>query len=531
MTLLAVHAGLVFLARQTWVPAGMDEARYMLLARALRGFRYVELWQPDAPGHALYPPLYPALLAAWGGVVGDAPSRLVLLGVVLSVACLTAVFLTVRRAWGDLPALGVLAVLAVNPYLVGAAGTVLSETPYTAASVIAIALLTGREVRPARRFAGGAIAIAAALTRGIGIGLVAAVLVVWLLERRWRAALIYAACALVTVGAWHVYSWRAERTVPTGEAYVAAAMTPAAVTPRSRPAELALRLSNNVPKYAVAIPFVLAVPTVTGASADNVAGTVVAAITLALGLVVLWRRGARVAAAYTLVYGAIIVVWPWAFTRFLVPLIPLLLATCLAGLGTAFRRYAGVAAPATVAVLALLFAGGAARTGSLVREHVECRRATDGAWPSAACAGPTRGYFEALRYIATRLPPDARVFGPKPATTYLLTGRYARRYPDHTGDPERLLAGLRREPNAYLLISPLDGGAWARVGGAARRVCEQFALEAAFVQQTYLLRLRASGGEPVGTPAPCVREGRADPAPRPTAPLRRPAAPDGRSGS
>src|SRR5262249_7587988 len=111
---------------------GQDDAEYVLLAKALHSGVYTELWRADAPGHAQYPPGYPAILAAWGAVAGDRYNRLVLLSVLSSVVTLVLIFSLVQRRFGTNIALGSVIILAVNPQMLSYSGSIASEGAYTA---------------------------------------------------------------------------------------------------------------------------------------------------------------------------------------------------------------------------------------------------------------------------------------------------------------------------------------------------------------------------------------------------------------
>jgi hypothetical protein len=115
---------------------GNDDATYVLLARSLRHFEYVDRHLVNMPMHAQYPPGYPAILALFGRSArtldqsGSCCRRdSVVLGLWLA-------FDIARRVMPIGFAIGMLALLAVNPRLLEYAGQVRSEIPYTTLTLL-----------------------------------------------------------------------------------------------------------------------------------------------------------------------------------------------------------------------------------------------------------------------------------------------------------------------------------------------------------------------------------------------------------
>ncbi len=235
--LLALHAVLAWSMRVPGLGTGHDDAWYVALARALRQGSYAELPIVGNPLHAMYPPLYPALLAALG--VTD-PGQVwigVLANVALSVATLVLVASVAVRMSPWL-AVAVTLVCAVNPMVLYVASGVHSEPMLAAAAALAIAVAaSGR--RDARALALiGLMAIVAALARSIGLALVVSTFALLAFERRWRALAIFSVAASVTVGSWLTWTVRAPR-LDAGRSYVSDALyrppesPPAVATPTS----------------------------------------------------------------------------------------------------------------------------------------------------------------------------------------------------------------------------------------------------------------------------------------------------------
>ena len=128
LVLLAIYAVLAWRLRAPAMLTRQDDARYLVLARAIRAGTYRDLLWPGAPWHHMYPPGFPAVLALWTGVGGEAFDWLVVLHILLSALALGAMYLAVRRGMSPRMALLSLAVLAVSPSYIAQAGQVGSES-------------------------------------------------------------------------------------------------------------------------------------------------------------------------------------------------------------------------------------------------------------------------------------------------------------------------------------------------------------------------------------------------------------------
>lgn len=174
-----------------------DDAFYILGARSLLQGRYVELNTPGAPPLINYMPGYPLLLvpvvAIFGGhfVWYQLYSILMVLG---------TVFLLWRLLDQEPLSVRVPTVLlsAFNPLVVSTSGVVLSDIPFLFLSVFLFNLL--KERWQSENAASWAlisfVAISAYYMRIIGAALCIAIILVLVVERRWRAVLVSAAVML-----------------------------------------------------------------------------------------------------------------------------------------------------------------------------------------------------------------------------------------------------------------------------------------------------------------------------------------------
>jgi hypothetical protein len=487
------HAVLIWFGRGPGVVTGLDDARYVLLARSLTSLSYREVWLVDLPVHAMYPPGYPTVLALWGAIAGTGFDGFILLQALLSAGAIAVAYVALRALWS--PALACLAVapLAASPALLERATRVSSEPLFTLLTLAALAALARRDPSPRRAAAAGALALAAALTRTIGVTLVLAILADWLAARRWRRALALVAAATLTVGTW--LGWTAvapEQFV--GESYVADARprVVAGEAPPALVATLARRVARHVPTYlGQGLPSALGAPAVPGTIADNIAVFAIA-IGGILGWLVAAARLWRPAALYVLGTAAVLVLWPYTAVRFLVPLVPLLAPAIVIGVATLVSRWrADRAVVAAGVVAAVLFVAGAARSLPAAHSAAQCPR---GPVPAAECVRRDQASFlEATVFLRDSTPATTRVLGAKAATVYYYSRRPAAHYAEAlSAGPDSLPAFLARYGVTHVLLGSVHASEAARFAPLLMAHCGRLAVVRYFPPRTYLFRLTDS---------------------------------------
>lgn len=477
---------LAWLCRTPGVGTGSDEAKYLLLASSLRHVSYREIWLADLPFHAQYPPGFPAWLAVLG-VLLPRFDWLLAANIALSVAALLLAWHAVRRRWSDGLALFVLAALAFNPYLVGQAGVLMSEPLFMALSMGALVLLT-REDRGARAMAAaGALAIGAALTRSAGTPIIGAVLVLWLLQRRWKPAGAMAVASALCVGLW--LAWTVYMAGHAAESYVTGAIGAVRDSDASGSGFFGHLSSRIADYFGVMIPMALGMPGIAGTLVDNVVTAAVSSLGLVAGLIVLWRRW-RVASLYIAGSIGLLLLWPWTDTRFITPLLPVLVPCVLAGVAALAGARHGAAGTIGAAALALILAiNGAGHTALLVERGLRCTRGSSP--PDATCVTVDQAsFYAAARYIAGHLPRGAVVASAKPAPLFYYSGHPSvRPIILFGGNDDDHLQGVREGGAEWVLLGSLM---LREVGLLHHRLsvaCDRLALEAAFPPRTYLFRI------------------------------------------
>jgi hypothetical protein len=452
--LLITHVVLAWLLRTPGITTGQDDAVYLLLARGLRELSYSNYWLLDAPPQAQYPPLYPALLAIVGGVTGDRLGFLIAFNTLLSAAALWIWFRIARHSSAEL-ALAALAVAALNPSLIDLAGRIATEPLFMLTTALALWWTHGGKGARARVSAGVA-AVAAMLSRVLGVAGLAALTANWLLERRYRAAAGMLLISALSVGAWGAWVLAAPRGVP-GQSYVAdlgspvppeepalprplPAPPPPAPDPQPRaPADesgpsrvesppeepsflsvLIQRIQRNTLVYLTqSLPTGLGLATIPGTTLDNWAWLIGLSVPAIAGLRELFRR-LRAAALLMTGYGALLLLWPYAIERYLTPLVPLLVLTLFLGA----RRLAPARYLAGATLLLGLLLGGSALLANVrsLAAAASCERSDP--YRTPGCYDPDEIAFFNAAFDADRAAaPGEPLLTPKSATVYYLTGR------------------------------------------------------------------------------------------------------------
>ncbi|MGH7464170.1 MAG: hypothetical protein ACREK1_03280, partial [Longimicrobiales bacterium] len=304
--LVALH---VVLALITFAPqphTGGDNAAYITLAQSLlQHGTYTELWDPVAPPHTKYPPVFPLILAA-AIAIGLKPwVQLKLVVLAFSATAVAFSFLWIRARRRATLALGMGIELAVAPGVLQEGRWILSDVPFWAFTMIA--LWAFERLRPDdwKRFAAAAVVLLLAwFTRSAGLPLVLAALA-WLGWRRyWRQL----AALLVIVGVPAVAWWLRARAYSTAgytsEFWLVNPYAPA--VGRIGPGDLLQRVVQNGSQYvAEHMPVLL-----TGGITPGAVLLSIVIVLLAFAGWVRRLRAPRVADLFLPLYVGLLVIWP-----------------------------------------------------------------------------------------------------------------------------------------------------------------------------------------------------------------------------
>jgi hypothetical protein len=216
---------------------------------------------------------------------------------------------------------------------------------------------------------------------------------------------------------------------------------------------LQVRLSFNAKHYVTrALPARLAVPTVANTPVDNAAWLAVMLIAAGVGVAAAWSRW-RAAVLALLVYALLLVLWPYAVSRFLIPMFPAFVAFLLLGAWRIGARLMPRAAlvPA-LGVAAILLVGGTRATASMLGAHNACAPAERD--EGELCADAASRYAAAAHQVDAIVAGDAPVFTTKEGTFYYLTRRRVVSVYPAIGLPSDSLAAYLRGRGVPLIFLP-----------------------------------------------------------------------------
>lgn len=500
--LLTLHGTLAWTGRAFGINTGNDDAVYLLLARSIRHFGYHDSYLVGAPVHSQYPPGFPAFLALLGLPFGERFDLFLAAIVLCSVAALAFLYDAIRRRHGSGVALAVLALCAVNPELVWYGGQLMSESAYVLFTTVAIwAVLRDDDGVPTQDagessrwwlIAAGA-AIAAALTRMIGITIVGALILFWLTERRYRRALMLATPGMVAVGGWLVWSILAPDKI-VGRSYIADATFGG--NKQSVIEILVGRVTSNLSGYLTnSLPTIIPQPTIAGTILDNVLGLLLILGLVVVGARVLWTR-ARIVVIYVAATGLLLATWAWQLSRFLVPLLPFLLWMLVVGAIVVSRQRRWLR-PLAVVVPAVVLLTAMSRNGPLLRSAVQCDRSAPQESPTCFTAAQ-RAFFAATRYIRESTPDTAVFLTVKEGTFGYLTGRQTVRHEEvQAPTPEMLRDQLHNRTVDYVILTPLRAWQVQHVQ-LLQQMCSDVEVVKVFEPATYILKVNPAGSGGAG---------------------------------
>lgn len=470
-----------------------DEYVYLALSQSLESGSYRDIYLDGAPLHAKYPPGYPAwlvLVRKIGGGHHDVIRGANLLLLAAFVLCLYGI---TRRLAGVALACVAIVLVALNPTLLEAGGTLLSESLFLA--LVGASLLCAVRAGPneGRNVAGAVgFAIAAFLTRTAGIALVLA-LGVWLWQRRRPQELRgFALAALIAIGGWFSYTTLVPQT-GVGGSWGTYGVDIAHGLKTAEPGTLARvgqKVWLNSTRYLTdGLPWSMGLPTVPGTKLDNLAWLAVMIVSLAGGLVLLWRKS-RAVFGYLVFAGILILLWPWRVDRLLVPIVPFVIAAMLMGTHLLTAKLGPALRTSLLAGLAVLMALGATRT-ALARDARMSRCDREDPYRTTGCYARLGLILaQAAEHLRANAPAGTVVLTRSPPEIHYLSGHRAIPAELIVALPEGGAARFLSSRNArYALITEPKEYQLRAVVPALLRSCREFRVEKRFDNGGLLLFL------------------------------------------
>ncbi|MBL0179933.1 MAG: glycosyltransferase family 39 protein [Gemmatimonadetes bacterium] len=470
---LALGCFVAWRARAAVLTIGGDDATYLTLAQSLSTGHYRDEFLVGTPPHAQYPPGYPLWLLLIRLVAGSSLDAA--FGANILLVALTALLAAdAMRRLGS-PRLGVVsaAMVVFNPHLMMLASELRSEVLFVALSAVALwaSLRAGANATRGAALLACTAAVAAFLTRSVGITVIPAVIAALLAGRQWRrAALGAVAAGVVTVGWFRYTAWAASQSI--GHSY---ANDLARLAAPNAAADVAQRALVNLEYYFVrlaAVPFGL--PDLPNQPLDN---GILGGLLLVLMAVGGWslRRRWPALPLYLAMSLGVLLLFPWAFTRFVTALYPWLAICALLGIWQLLDRATRGRGERAALVFGVGVACCAVVTQAEAARLAQSCRAT-GPYADPRCYDPeTRGVITAIRYIAEMLPADAIVATSKPSTVFVMSGR--RTVPlDPLAGTAAPLSFTSDFPATHLLLTRLMPYESGRIAPRLRAACTSLTL-------------------------------------------------------
>ena len=305
----------------------------------LSGQGYVDNYKPWTTPHTKFPPIVPCILALAQWLVPDSMIAMKIAVAAFGLLALLATFFLFRRLQTDLAASILTTALGIQISIITGSQRLMSDIPYLFFSTLALLLLIKRfQKKEASAWYDAVIGLTmslAILTRTIGVALLPALLVAALLNRgihsRRRCAVIVSLLVVVTVVGWEV-----RNTIAVGgfvPVYGTLFMYKDYNDARQGlmgPEDLLKRWSRSTQFYydhlvSVALPNVSRTPHI----------LLLFALFAGSGWLVRLLTSRSPLEFYVLFYALILFVWPWTFSRFLLPIAGLLLFYFVHGFGLA----------------------------------------------------------------------------------------------------------------------------------------------------------------------------------------------------
>jgi 4-amino-4-deoxy-L-arabinose transferase-like glycosyltransferase len=341
VVLLCVIAGaFAYLGFDKYPATIGDNAEFVIIARSLaagKGFAYLN--HPDERPATKYPPGFPLMLAAWGGIFGDSFISLKVAMALCYVLAVAMTYLLARRLVGDNLAIVAALMVASSTSFIRYSHLVLSEMPYALVSLAVLYLVLLRPDSRRNFIFVLALSLWAYYVRTVGGTLVLAVAVYYFVTSRKKYALIVLAALVVASLAWSLRNYAA---TGEGSRYMSVLLKVDPYDPQKGDINLIglfARMGQNLLGYSGELVAFTVLPSyhvhVAGQDVSLVRNIISVAIVAfaALGGYSL-RKRAGLVNIYLLLYFIAYLIWPdiWMSDRFMIPIAPIVAVYAVQGI-------------------------------------------------------------------------------------------------------------------------------------------------------------------------------------------------------
>ncbi len=409
-----------------------DSGRYMVLGESIARTGDLRLInEVTRPLDTLYPPGFPAMIAAWLLLTGGSPGSVVIpvkaTLLVMTLATLPLMLMLLRRA-GLQPWLTMCTMLAYAacPAVIGYSNEIMSDLPLLAFSLAAVALIdTEREPPTVAKALALVFAVLAFSMRTSGVALFIALAVYyhWRFGRKWAAAAW--GVTLISAGVWLFRNHHIAATHPwmhyPSYLHQFTLRNPmkmdAGRIPLS-PLGIASRMKFGFPVYIGMIPrailYLMAPPRTLLLGFFYVVAIPLCIAVLA-GIVPAWRQGMKLTVGFSILFWLTAAMWPWQNARFLFPIVPFMLIFAALAFQQVLDKLPSTSTRKllVLATCCLLFGYYA----NVLTRSVESEKGGHLKGYAFGRTVPEGGFYAACAWLKHNTPPNTLVMG-KPA--YLL---------------------------------------------------------------------------------------------------------------
>lgn len=441
-------------------PDWADDGEYIVLARSIANGQWMrEINHPESPRSTKFPFGFPLLLAAVETFSQGNLLAMKSLAVVFYVGAAPLIYLLARRYLDPSWALVTTLLSLVNPFLLSFSHQVMTEVPYLFFSILSL-LLAEDLLERGEKSAGllAIVLILATTLRSIGVSLSAGVIAFLFWKKEGRKG--------IRVTTWYIVGVLLLFLTGTGifgsfyTSLIGRVEPSDAASPGVGFLHLVSRLLSNLQQYGLGrVPFlVLPIPggflDVLGMEAGRVGNLLLVVVMLVGFGVHLVRR--QVTVTYMLCYLGGVFLFPADFgtSRYLVPVIPLLLLFLAVGLLKLSEVLARWISNKTLFAVSM---GAFALIAGLYL-YLDFRFQTTGDTPRV------QSYLQVAEWARVNLPPEAVILARKPHFFYLISHRKTVGFipSSHadvpSSDPEALIELIRRYRVNYMVVDNVIRG-------------------------------------------------------------------------
>ncbi len=472
-----------------------DNAHYIILTKSLLQGHFSSLNLPDNPPETVYGFGLPLLLIPPAYFFPDSYGMWKIVPLLFGLSSLLLIFLLFRNESGSRAGLVVMALAAVNPYLLIYSHLILTEVPYLFFSLLTILLVKKYALRSSWMnfsFLGAALALLMTyFTRTIGLSLFLAIVIFLCLGRQFKKA---GAISLFFLFFGLLWAYRNYRLAsPDSHNYLGQFLMRNPYAPQMGKANLNdvfFRVQSNIKFY-----WYLTGKMIGGIGLGRPLFWAISGLTL-LGFLSRFRKKNNLIELYLVFYSAILLLWFWRGSRFLVVVVPFLLWYFLQGVDLIFRKIPDRrrlhygAKSLQVIVLSLVLLVGVRGSYDIVKKR------------NAPYPPPWANYFAVAAWAKDNTPPDSLIMGRKSNLLYLFSGRKTVNYP-FTTDSAKIMAFIEKKRVDYVLVDAFTWTPTTRLYlyPAVNKNWRKFALVVSTGEpKTYLLKVKR-GPIPGKTPA------------------------------